>query len=213
MRIYIYIYIYIYIFHHVGLPTRICLTLSRHLSLSSITHRRSSMLYPVSAQSCCIYVLAGHPAFVCPYQVVHWSMTLMNSCLLLQERPECLADSFRDGWQVAVYLPLPPGLVQYCSRTCSILLPAFLCNYRQAFSPYVQLASMQFIHIPVSTRPLFEKKKRFILSVRSDFHMTEGRTLIKRNEILLTLEVNQWLEIFYPSLYCHFKMHERFYFL
>ena len=42
-----------FIFHHrhVTLPARISLTLSRHLSLSSITPRRSSKLYPVSAQS------------------------------------------------------------------------------------------------------------------------------------------------------------------
>ena len=39
--------------HHVALPAQISLTLSRHLSLSSIIPRSSS-LYPVSAQSCCI---------------------------------------------------------------------------------------------------------------------------------------------------------------
>ena len=40
--------------HHVTLITLISLTLSRHLSQSSITPRRSSRLHHVSAQSCCI---------------------------------------------------------------------------------------------------------------------------------------------------------------
>ena len=54
-------------------------------------------------------------------------------------------------------------------RTCSILPTTFFCNYRQAFSPYVYC-----IHTAVSTRLLLGKKLRFILSVRSDFHMKES---------------------------------------
>ena len=37
---------------------------------------------------------------------------------------------------------------------CSILFTAFWCRCRQAFPPYVLLASMQCIHIVVSIRPL-----------------------------------------------------------
>ena len=40
--------------HHVPPPAQISLTLSRHSSLSSIAPSRSSSLYPVSVQSCCI---------------------------------------------------------------------------------------------------------------------------------------------------------------
>ena len=36
------------------------------------------------------------------------------------------------------------------SRTCSILLAAFSCNWRQVFSPYVLLVSTWCIHIAVS---------------------------------------------------------------
>ena len=36
------------------------------------------------------------------------------------------------------------------SRTCSVLLTAFLCNYHQAFSPYILLASTWCIPITVS---------------------------------------------------------------
>ena len=46
-------------------------------SLSSITSDRSSRLHPVSAQSCCMSVLAGHPAFARPCEGVHRSTSLM----------------------------------------------------------------------------------------------------------------------------------------
>ena len=60
MHIYVYMYIYIYIYvyiciyhhHHVTLSARISLTISSHLSLSSIASGRSSRLHPVSSQSC-----------------------------------------------------------------------------------------------------------------------------------------------------------------
>ena len=67
------------------------LTLSRHPSLSSIASCRSSRLYYVSVQSCFMYVLAGRPAFARPCEVVHLSTSPMNSSLLLQQCPTCLA--------------------------------------------------------------------------------------------------------------------------
>ena len=66
------------------------LTLSRHPSLSSIASGRSSGLHPVSAQSCCMKVRAGRPAFVLPCEGVHRSTSLMRSSLLLQQCPACL---------------------------------------------------------------------------------------------------------------------------
>ena len=61
------VYIYIYISHHVVPLARISLTFSRHFSLSFIASGRSSGLHPVSSHSCCMYVLAGRPAFARPY--------------------------------------------------------------------------------------------------------------------------------------------------
>ena len=85
-----YIYIYIYIYHHVMPLARISLTLSRHFSLSFIASGRSSGLHPVSSYSCCMYVLAGRPAFVRPYVGVHRSTSLTSSSPLLQQYPACL---------------------------------------------------------------------------------------------------------------------------
>ena len=76
--------------HHVVPPARISLTFSRHFSLSFIASGRSSGPHPVSSQSCCMYVLAGRPAFARPYVGVHWSTSLMSSSLLLQQCPACL---------------------------------------------------------------------------------------------------------------------------
>ena len=98
---YIYIYhvcYYIYIYHvcyyiyiyHVAPSARIFLTFSRHPSLLSIAPGRSFGLHPVLAQSCCMYVQAGHPAFARPCEGVHRSKSLMSSSLLLQQCPACL---------------------------------------------------------------------------------------------------------------------------
>ena len=73
-----------------GLVNMISLTLSRHFSLSFIASGRSSGLHPVSSHSCCMYVLAGRPAFARPYVGVHRSTSLMSSSLLIQQCPACL---------------------------------------------------------------------------------------------------------------------------
>ena len=70
--------------------TWIFLTLSRHSSLSFIASGRSSGRHPISTQSCWMYVRASHPAFARPYEVVHRSISLMSSTLLLLQCPTCL---------------------------------------------------------------------------------------------------------------------------
>ena len=59
-------------------------------SESSIVSGRSSEFLPLSAQSCCMQVLAGHPAFTRSCEGVHKRTSLMSSSLLLQLRPACL---------------------------------------------------------------------------------------------------------------------------
>ena len=76
--------------HHVVLLSRISLTLSRHLSLSSIIPSRSSRLHPVLAQICCRYILACCPKLARLCEGVHGSTLLMNSPVLLQQCPTCL---------------------------------------------------------------------------------------------------------------------------
>ena len=139
--------------HHLVMPSaQISLTLSRHSSLSFIASGRSSGLHPVSSQSCCMQVRAGRPAFARPCEGVHWSTSLMSSSLLLQQCPACLVCLTLIVYVMGGRWPYSCCFVGAASRTCSILLAAFLCSCRQAFSPAVQLAYMQCIHIAVSTR-------------------------------------------------------------
>ena len=116
--------------HHVAPSARTSLTLSYHPSLSS----RSSGIHPVSAQSCCMYVLAGRPAFARPCDGVHRSTSLMSSSLLFQQYPACLV------WELSWWVVSGRTVTAFwvaTPMTCSILLPAFLCSCCQAFSPYV----------------------------------------------------------------------------
>ena len=140
--------------HHVVPLTRIYLTLSRHFSLSFIASGRSSGLHPVSSHSCCMYVLAGRPAFAWPYVGVHKSTSLMISFLILQQCPACLV---RLTWIVFVMEAvgrIVGALWSVAARTYSILLSTFLCNCRLSSSRAVLLASKWCIHTAVSTRPL-----------------------------------------------------------
>ena len=59
--------------HHVVPLARISLTLSRHFFQAFVASGRSSGLHPVSSHSCCMYILAGRPAFARPYVGAHRS--------------------------------------------------------------------------------------------------------------------------------------------
>ena len=102
--------------HHVVLLARISLTLSHHFSLSFIASGRSSGLHPISSHSCCIYVLAGHPAFAWPYAGVHRSTSLMSSSLLLQQCPACLLCLTCIVFVTGGRWPYSWSLVRYCRQ-------------------------------------------------------------------------------------------------
>ena len=82
--IWIYTHNFIYHHHHVSLPARISPTLSRHWSILSIAPGRSSSLYPVTAQSCWVYILPDRSAFARLCEGVLRSISLMSSSLILQ---------------------------------------------------------------------------------------------------------------------------------
>ena len=113
----------------------IIIVMSRRQHISSIALSRSSSLHPISAQSCGILVLAGRPVFARPCEGVHRSMSLKISSLFLSQCPACLV---RLSWIVS--LMGGRWLYSYCFVGCclhDLLNIAFLCNCRQAFSPYV----------------------------------------------------------------------------
>ena len=115
--------LYIYHHHHVTPSAQISLTLSRYPSLSSIASGRSSGQHYISAQSCYMYVWAGHPAFARPCEGVHRNIYELVQTSPAVSRMSGLSnfDSFRTAlWGAA-------------SRTCSILLATFLYSCHQAF--------------------------------------------------------------------------------
>ena len=152
-------------------PARISLTLSRHSSLLFITYGRSSGLHPISSHSCCMYVRAVHSAFARPCKGVHRRTSLMSSSLLLQQCPAYLVHLtlivFMMGgrWPYSWYF-VGCWFVQNCSQySCVVAVKLFLHT----------LFSIHVVHpySSIDTTAAW-KKLRFILLVRSDFHLTDS---------------------------------------
>ena len=140
--------------HHLVVPlARISLTLSRHFSLLFIASGRSSGLHPVSSHTCCMYVLAGRPAFAWPYVGVHRSTSLMNSSLLLQQCPACLVHLTWIVFMMGGRWPYSWCFVG-CCRQDLFNIATFSCNCHLASSPVILLVFKWCIHTAVLTRPL-----------------------------------------------------------
>ena len=169
--------IYHHYHHHVIPLARISLTLSRHFSQFFIASGRSSGLHLVSSHSCCMYIRAGRPAFARPYVGVQRSASLMRSSLLLQQCPACLV---RLNW--IVFVMVGRWSYSWCfvgcclqdmvniARSILVLLPSSFFS-----SCFV---SVQVVHpySSIDTTAAW-KKLRFILSVRSDFHMIDSLSI------------------------------------
>ena len=87
----------------------------------------------VSAQSCCIYVITGRPAFAPPCERVHRSKFLMSSSLLLQQCPACLVRLILIVFVMGGRQPYSCCFVRCCLHELFSLLAAFLCSCRPAF--------------------------------------------------------------------------------
>ena len=115
-KLYIYIYIYIY---HVVLIAQISLSLSHHLSLSSITFGWSSRLHPVSVQSCCKFFLITQHLHVCVKGSIGkrclWVYPYFSSCV-----PHILFVLFGCFYWCKVNVHTASVLWDVASRICSI---------------------------------------------------------------------------------------------
>ena len=102
-------------------------------------------------------------------------------------------ESFRK-WKVSHRIAA--ALLGVASRTCSKLLAAFLCSCRPAFFSS-RLVSVYVGHLysSIDTTSAW-KKLRFILSVRSDFHMTDSLSIavhIFASHVLTSVSVDETL--------------------
>ena len=184
--------------HHVMSSARISLTLSLHPSLSSI---RSSGLHPVSAQSCCMEVRAGRPAFAHPCEEVHRSTSLMRSSLLLGLLRLILIVFVMGGnWQYSCCL-VGCCLVGCCLVGCCLhylfnIARNILVQLPSSFFS-IRLVSAQVVHPYSSINTIATwKKLRFILSIRSDFHMTDNLSVAIHafaSRVLMSVSVDETL--------------------
>ena len=152
--------------------------LSRHPSLSSITSSMSSMLHPMSVLNCCRYVLASRPTLARPCEGVHRRTLLMSSFLLLQQEcPACLVHQIWIAFEISGRWPYNCPCVGCCFQDLFNIARGILEQLALSFF-FVRFVSVQVVH-PYSSMDTAAawKKLRFILSYRSDFHMTNSLSI------------------------------------
>ena len=156
---------------------RISLTLSGHPSLSSIAPDRSFMLHFVSVQSCCRSVLSGRPTLARPRGVFHRSSSLMSSSLLLQQCSACLVRLTWMVFEMGGRWSYSRRFMGYCLQDLFNTPRSILVRFLSSFSSR-RLVSVHVVH-PYSSIDMFAawKKLSFILSGRSDFHMTDNLSI------------------------------------
>ena len=120
-----------------------------------------------------MYVRAGRPAFAQPYMGVHRSTSLMSLFLLLQQCPAYLV---RLTWIVFVMggrWPYSWCLAGCCVQDLFNIARNILVQLPSSFFSS-RFVSVQVVHpySSIDTTAAW-KKLRFILSVRSDFHMID----------------------------------------
>ena len=112
--------------HQVAQLAQISLTFSCQASLSSIAPGRSSSLYPVSIQSCCRYVLLGHPTLVCPCEGIHRRTSLMILFLLRQQCPACFVCLTWMVLEIGGRWPYNSCFIGYCFQDLFHIAPNIL---------------------------------------------------------------------------------------
>ena len=154
-----------------------CCTISTNISdpilppfSSSIASSRSSRLHLVSAQSCC-------PAIARPCEGVHRCTPYMSLSLLLQQYPACLV------YQTWIVFGMGGGWPYSC---CFVGCCLYIC-----------LVSIHIVHpySSIDTTAAW-KKLRFILFVRSDFHMSDSLSIAVHafaSHVLMSFSVDETL--------------------
>ena len=165
-----------WVYHHhlVVPPAWISQTLSRHSTLSFIASGRSFRLHPVSSQSYCMSVRA---AFAWPCEGFHRSSSLMSSSLLLQQCPTCLVRPTLIVFAMGGKRPYSCCFVGCYLQDLFNIARRILVQLPSCFFS-IRLVSVHIVH-PYSSidTTAAGKKLRFILSVRSESHMTDSLSI------------------------------------
>ena len=177
--IYIYWYIYIYII----LIILSCCQHGYHWSSLATPPNRSSLL--VGSQG---YTPYPHRAAVCRFEMVvlllfghmtgvHRSTSLMSSSLLLQQCPACLVRLALIVFVMGGRWPYSCCFVGCCLQDLFKIARSILVQLPSSFF-FSRFVSVHVVHpySSIDTTAAW-KKLRFILSVKSDFHMTNNLSI------------------------------------
>ena len=121
-----------------------------------------------------MYVRAGRPAFARPCVAVHKSTSLMSLSLLLQQCPACLVRLTWIVFMIGGRWPYSWCLVGCCRQDLFKIARSILVWLPSSFF-YSRFVSVHVVQ-PYSSIDVTAawKKLRFILSVRSDFHIIDS---------------------------------------
>ena len=177
---------------HVVLSAWISQTYSCQPSLSFIAPGKSSRLHPLSEQKYSRYVLAGRPTLVRPCKGVRRSMSLMISSLFLQQCPSCLVLLILMFFVMDGRWPYSSSFQGCClhdlfntARSILVQLPSSFFSVR-VVHPY------SCIDVTAARK----KKMCIILSIRSDFHMTDRLSIAVQafaSRVLMPFSVDETL--------------------
>ena len=149
-------------------------TLTLDSSLSPIAFDRSYSLHPTSVETCCKYVLIGHPTPACQCEGAHKRKSHMSSSLLFQQ---CLAYLVRLIWmvlQIGGRWPYSCYFVGCCQQDLFNMARIIVVHLSSSLFS-IRFVSVDMVH-PYSSMDTTAawKKLCFILSEWFDFHMTNS---------------------------------------
>ena len=185
--------------HHVMSLARIFLTLSRHFSLSLIASSRSSGLHSVSSHSCCMYVCAGRPGFARTDVGVHRITSLMSTSQLLQQCPACLV---RLTWIVFVMggtWPYSWRFVECFLQDLFNITRSILVELPSSFTSRLVSVQVVLSYSSIDTTAGW-KKLRFLLSVRSDFHIIDSLSIAVN--AFVSCFLGRWIYLLVSERFC-----------
>ena len=149
------------------------------------------------------------PCF-CSAHVLHWSTSLMSSSLLLQQCPTCLVRLTLIVSVMGGRWPYSGCFVGCCLQDFFIIARSILVSLLSSFFS-IRLVSVHVVHPygSINTTAAW-KKLRFILSFRSDFHMTDALSIavhafVSRALISVSVSVDETLLPRYVNLSASFR--------
>ena len=153
----------------------------------------SSRLHPASVQTCCRYVLAGHPTLARPCEGVHRRTSLTSSSLLLQQCPACMVRLIWMMFEMGGRWPYNNSFVRCSVQDLFNIAHSILAEVPSS------LVSVHVVHPcrSIDTTAAWKKCVLFYrIGLTSDFHMTDSllvAVLSFARRVLISFSVDETL--------------------